>query len=77
MAQVILTMNAQLKVLERLINKRSLVGCYPIGLPGEPIGPDSEYKDDGNGSQMARQDHMLVTGSRLVATMLVLSQVSL
>ncbi|XP_066324870.1 uncharacterized protein [Miscanthus floridulus] len=50
-AQVIQTMNAQLKVLEHLINKRSLVGCYRINLPGEPISPDSEGEDDGNESQ--------------------------
>lgn len=47
--EVIKTMKAQIEVLQRLINKRSLVGCYPINLPGEQVGP--EVEDDGDGSQ--------------------------
>ncbi|CAO2200018.1 unnamed protein product [Urochloa humidicola] len=50
-AQVILSIKSQLDVLTRLMNKRSLVGCYPIDLPGEPVGPDSEAEGDGTGSQ--------------------------
>jgi hypothetical protein len=60
--------NAQLEVLERLINKSTCL-MNPLAL--------TEGEDGGNGSQNGKARSYASAMSRLVAAMLVLSQVSI